>query len=357
MKRLFIFVTLVFAMMCNSCEKANGTANGDLPNGDQQEEQQKPEEGFVVKGWNGEFVQQMAEAYKYFVENNKMPTAVNVEGLDYGRGKMVAASCKLLKKIIAEPETWQDVEVDFLETASIPDNEKNNTLDVDEMDMATFIEVLDKSYKYAEEHNGLFPNYCTVNPDYVAEDGSKYSTKMVSNAIFVTLARIFDYYVTNNALPEKFNVWHSDFLRSTVNCPIDDPVVVAKMEEIIAGKTTDYEKAEAIFYYSLDEWEWVNYSNTSRGAVKTIQQKGGNCCDLSHAVVAMARAAGLPARYRHAQCKYKASGSIIGHVMAEIYVDGKWYLCDPSSSGTTFGNHEAWSVMDTFNGLYNALPF
>ena len=126
MKRLFIFVTLVFAMMCNSCEKANGTANGDLPNGDQQEEQQKPEEGFVVKGWNGEFVQQMAEAYKYFVENNKMPTAVNVEGLDYGRGKMVAASCKLLKKIIAEPETWQDVEVDFLETASIPDNEKNN---------------------------------------------------------------------------------------------------------------------------------------------------------------------------------------------------------------------------------------
>jgi transglutaminase-like putative cysteine protease len=129
------------------------------------------------------------------------------------------------------------------------------------------------------------------------------------------------------------------------------------MQEIIAGKNTDFEKAEAIFYYSLDEWEWVNYSNTSRGAVKTIQQKGGNCCDLSHAVVAMARAAGLPARYRHAQCKYKKSGKVIGHVMAEIYVDGKWYLCDPSSSGTTFGNHEAWSVMSTFNGLYDELPF
>lgn len=348
MKRLAFLFSLVCMLAICACTEAN-TLDGKEPD--------KEDPGFVVKGWNGEFVAEMADAYKYFLENNKLPNDVTVEGIKYGRGKMVAASCKLLEKIVAEPETWQDEEVDFLENASTPDNEKNNTLDINEMDLETFLVVIDKSYKYAEEHNGLFPNYCTVDANHKDPDGSEYSTKMVINAIAVTLARIFDYYVTNNELPETFNVWHSDFLRSTVNCPIDDPVVVAKMEEILAGKKTDYEKAEAIFYYSLDEWEWVNYSNTSRGAVKTIQQNGGNCCDLSHAVVAMARAAGLPARYRHAQCKYKASGSVIGHVMAEIYVDGRWYLCDPSSSGTTFGNHEAWSVMDTFNGYYNALPF
>ena len=349
MKRLAFLFSLVCMLSFCACTKANNPAT--------EEPEQEQEQGFVVKGWNGEFVAQMADAYKYFLENNKLPTAVNVEGLDYGRGKMVAASCQILKKMVAEPETWQDVEVNFLSNASTPDNEKNNTLNIEEMDMQTFLVVVDKIYTYAEQNNGLFPNYCTIDPNHVDADGSAYPTKMVINSISVTFARIFDYYVTNNKLPEKFNLWHSDFLHSTVNCPIDDPVVVAKMEEIIAGKKTDYEKAEAIFYYSLDEWEWVNYSNTSRGAVKTIQQKGGNCCDLSHAVVAIARAAGLPARYRHAQCKYKASGSIIGHVMAEIFVDGKWYLCDPSSSGTTFGNHEAWSVMSTFNGYYNALPF
>lgn len=347
MKRLFIFATLAFVMSCSSCQKGGG--------GSQQPEEE--EKGFVVKGWNGEFVSQMSKAYESFLETNKMPNMINVEGLDYARGKMVAASCQILKKMVAEPETWQDEEADFFDSASCPDNEKNNTVNFDELDMATFLVVVDKIYAYAEEHHGLFPNYCTIDADYTDADGSKYSTKLVSSAITVSFARIFNYYVTNNALPEKFSVWYSDYLHSTANCPVDDPVVVAKMKEIIAGKTTDYEKAEAIFYYSLDEWEWVNYSNTSRGAVKTINQKGGNCCDLSHAVVAIARAAGLPARYRHAQCKYKASGSIIGHVMAEIFVDGKWYLCDPSSSGTTFGNHEAWSVMDTFNGLYNELPF
>ena len=129
------------------------------------------------------------------------------------------------------------------------------------------------------------------------------------------------------------------------------------MKKVIDGKTTDYEKAKALFEHSLNEWEWINYSNTGKGAVKTITDKEANCCDLSHALVAMSRAAGLKARYYHAQCKYIKSGKVIGHVMAEIYVDGKWYLCDPSSTGTTFGNHEAWSVMQTFNGRYNELPF
>ena len=348
MKRIFVFAVLAAFMSCSSCQKDQGGDTTQPP---------KEEKGFVVKGWNGEFVREMADAYDYFLENNKMPTAVNVEGLDYGRGKMVAASCQILKKIIAEPETWQDQEVEFLTTASTPDNEKNNTLDIEEMDMQTFLVVVDKIYDFAKENNGLFPNYCTIDPNHKDPDGSTYSTKMVINSIFVTFARIFDYFVDNNALPEKFNVWHSDFLRPTVNCQSDSPVVIAMMEEITKGKTTDYDKAKALFEHALIEWDWVNYSNTSRGAVKTIQDGKGNCCDLSHAVVAMARAAGLPARYRHAQCKYKSSGSVIGHVMAEIFVDGKWYLCDPSSAGTTFGNHEAWSYMDTFNGYYNALPF
>ena len=345
MKR-FLLLSVAFMLVFSACSKANNPVG----------EEPKEDAGFVVKGWNGEFVAKMAGAYEYFVENNKMPATINVEGLNYGRGAMMAAGSQLLKKIVAEPETWQDEDVDFLQNVSCPDNEKNNTLDLNEMTMEQFLVVVNNAYAYAEK-NHVFPNYCTVDANHSDPDGSVYATQMVINAIYVTLARIFDHYVKNNELPQTFNVWHSDYLRSTANCPIDNELVVSTMQAITAGKKTDREKAEALFIHALDEWDWVDYMNTGRGAVKTIQNLGGNCCDLSHALVAMSRAAGIPARYRHAKCKYKKSGSLIGHVMAELYVDGKWYLCDPSSSGTTFGNHEAWSVMNPFHGYYNELPF
>lgn len=344
MKRFFCFLTLAFAISCTSCQKVNGS------NDNQKEE----DSGFVVKGWNGEFVAGMADAYQYFLENNKMPASVKVEGLDYGRGKMMAASCQILKKIIAAPDTWQDEEVEFLYDVACPDNEKNNTLDTDEMSMEQFLVVIDNAYAFAEKNN-VFPNYCTVNASHKDADGSEYDTKMVINAIFVTFARIFDYYVKNNELPETFNVWHSDFLRASSNCPITDNLVVSTVNEIIKGKTTDYDKAKAIFEYARDEWDYEGYNNTKYGAVKVIEGKQGNCCDMSHAIIAMSRAIGIPARYRHAQCQY--SSSVIGHVMAEIYVDGQWYLCDATNNGNTFGNHESWKYMVTFNGRYNALPF
>lgn len=348
MKRIAFFATLIFAISCGACKKVGP----ETP----PQEQIQEETGFVAKAWNGYFVEEMAAAYEYFLEHDKMPADVTVEGIKYGRGKMFAASYMLVQKIMNEPETWQDKEVEYNDSFSCPDNEKNNTIDVDELSMSDFMGVAKKAYEYAEK-NKVLPNYVTLNANHKDPDGSEYSTKMVINAISVGFARIFHYYKENNKFPESVSTWHSDYLRSVTNAPKDDPVVVAKMKEITNGLTTDMEKAKALFIYSLDEWEWVNYSNTSRGAVGTIQQNGGNCCDLSHALVAMGRAAGIPTRYRHAQCLYIKSGNIIGHVMAEFYVDGVWYLCDPSSSGTTFGNHEAWSVMKTFNGRYNKLPF
>lgn len=345
MKRLVLLTLLIIAMSCSSFHMVGAENIGKVQ-----------EKEFAVKNWNGSFVQAMSDAYQFFLENDMMPETITVEGVDYDRGKIMAASCQILKKIATEPETWQDEKVHFIDNALCADNPRNNTLDIDEMTLEQFLVVADKIYGYAEI-NKAFPNYCTIDADYQDADGSKYPTQLISNAIYVTFARIFGYFATYNKLPEKFSVWHSDFLRSVTNCPIDDPAVIAAMEEAISGKTTNFEKAKALFEYSLNKWEWINYSNTAKGAVKTIIDKEANCCDLSHALVAMSRAAGLPARYYHGQCRYIKSGKVIGHVMAEIYVDGKWYLCDVSSTGTTFGNHEAWSTMETFNGRYNELPF
>lgn len=339
MKRIITLVLPIALLICG-CEKTPD--NPDTGNGE-----------FTATGWNGYYVEAMASAYGYFLENDKMPSTINVEAIDFDRGEYIAAGCVILKKIKEEPDTWQDNEADFIDVPA-PSSNANNTIDKDEMTLDEFMTVLDNNYDYAVTNN-RFANYCTVESEHTDPDGSQYSTKLTINAFAVMLARIFDYFAENNVLPETISTWHSDFLRETKNCEVTSPVVIAEMEKAIGNATTDYDKAKAIFEYARDEWEYENYYNTTRGAVKTIEDKAGNCCDLTHGIVAMARAAGIPSRYRHAQCMY--SSGVIGHVMAELYVDGVWYLCDASNNNNTFGNHEAWSYMETFNGRFSELDF
>ena len=308
---------------------------------------------FTATGWNGYFAEALAKAYDEFSETGDIPATVNVEGLKYNRGRYLAAGIQILRKIIAEPDTWQDEDVTYI-IASGPDSYANNTFNDDVMTFDAFMDVLDIAYEYAGERN-VFPNYCTTETEHKDPDGSVYSVKMTINTIYVMMTRVFAYFVENNSLPEEISTWDADYLHETLNCEVSDPLVVSAMETATEGLVSDYDRAKAIFEYARDEWEWLNYNNTSKGAVGTIQDKGGNCCDLTHAIVAMSRAVGIPARYRHAQCQY-ASG-VIGHVIAEIYVDGVWYLADASNNENTFGNHEAWSHMATFNGRYNELPF
>lgn len=332
------FLAAVMLMGC-SCDKGNDPDEQAV--------------AFEATGWNGYMVEEMARAYEEYSVDEEMPVTINVEGIKYHKGQYFAASCKILEKMVQEPDTWQDEDVDFISSPG-PDSNISNTINADSMSLADFLGVISNVYSYAEEKN-IFPNYCTLEENHQDSDGSVYSIKLPINSIYVMMARVFAYFVENNSLPEEISTWDADYLHETANCEVSDPLVISAMEIATEGKTSDYDRAKAIFDYARDEWEWLDYNNTSKGAAGTIEAKGGNCCDLTHAIVAMSRAAGIPARYRHAQCQY--SSSVIGHVIAEIYVDGVWYLADASNNENTFGNHEAWSHMATFNGRYNELPF
>lgn len=310
----------------------------------------------LTKDCSSQFVEQMSKAYDYFRKHDRMPDSIRVGGEDFNSGMMLSAGYNLVRKMMAEPQTWTQSDVEYSDSYLCPDNERNNTLDIDEIALTDLMKLAENAHAFAQK-NGVFPNYCTVDPGHMDPDGSAYPTQMIINAISISFARVFHHYANSGILPEKVCTWHSDFLRSTDNSPKENALVKSTMRKITKGLTSDYDKAKALFEYARDAWEWENYSNTAKGAAKTIKDKGANCCDLSHTLIAMSRAAGIPARYRHAQCKYIKSGKVIGHVMAELYVDGKWYLCDPSSNEDTFGNHEAWAYMDTFNGRYRELPF
>ena len=314
----------------------------------------KPDEKeFTLDSYNGHFVQALSDAYKTFVETDELPASINVEGMTYSKAKYIAGACILLDKISTSPDKWQETDIELPKvSASSVDNW--DTFYPDSLSLSEVKWLATTIYSYATE-KGIFPNYCTFPTKYVESDGTEHDNMLTFNNSAVVLARLFHEYVAGKGtFPAKVSSWQSDFLRKTDDCEIDSPVVLAAAKEAIGTKTSVRDKAEALFNYSRDKWEWVDYSNTVKGSAKTITDKAGNCCDLSHALIAMTRASGIPARYMHGQCQF--SSSVIGHVFVEMYVDGKWYICDPSNNSNTFGTHN-WKHMVTFNGRYKTLPF
>lgn len=327
---------------------------------------------FTAKHFNGFFVESLAAAYDTFVEKDALPMSINVDGITYGRGQYLAVACMLLKNIQADPEHWEENEVEVPLRMSSNSTLANNTFEQDSISLEALTWAAEKAFAYGETHSAL-PNYVsfgtitvpsrgadstfTYTYDTPFKDGVKYIGKLIWADYGAALLRVFHYFKQNSTLPDKVCTWGSDFLRKTNYCDIDAPEVIAARDAALSklpAEATQIQKVKALFEYALNEWEWINYSNTLKGAVKTIQSKEGNCCDLTHATVAICRAAGIPARYLHGQCYF--SDGVYGHVIPEIWDGHRWWICDPYKKGATMGN-PIWKGMETFNGRYKELPF
>lgn len=136
------------------------------------------------------------------------------------------------------------------------------------------------------------------------------------------------------------------FLAPTELVPLDG-IVKATSDKITAGKTSDVEKARAIY-------EWVvenTYRNAATrgcgtGDVASLLQSGnlgGKCADLNALYVGLVRAAGIPARDLYgirvapSAFGYKSLGansptiSKAQHCRAEVWLDGfGWVATDPA---------------------------
>ena len=80
-----------------------------------------------------------------------------------------------------------------------------------------------------------------------------------------------------------------------------------------------------------------------------------NCVDHSDLVVALARAAGIPARYQEGYCDF--SDGWYDHVWAQLYVNGEWYYADTISTLNTFGVINNWNLKTyTLEGTFIQFP-
>ena len=129
-------------------------------------------------------------------------------------------------------------------------------------------------------------------------------------------------------------------------------------KKITKKYNNNFDKAVAIFNYVRDTLDYQYYANTRKGASKTLKTKAGNCCDHANLIVALCRAAKIPARYSHSKSCLFGSGHREGHVWAQIYVGGTWYSADGTSLRNSFGHIEKWNTRtNRINNNYRSLPF
>jgi transglutaminase-like putative cysteine protease len=147
------------------------------------------------------------------------------------------------------------------------------------------------------------------------------------------------------------------YLIATSHCQSNSPTIKALAAKITGTSTSNYTKAVKIFNWVRDHISYSFYYNTRYGALGTLQTRSANCADTAHLMVALTRAAGIPARYNHGSCRF-SSGNVYGHVWAQVFVNGKWYYADGTSSRNSFGVVKNWNTSSfTLKGIYATLPF
>jgi transglutaminase-like putative cysteine protease len=213
-----------------------------------------------------------------------------------------------------------------------------------------------------------FTNTNRVSPNYASSSLGKIQYK----SLVYMYSRIMNYYSTQNVLPNyaTMNSWPSTsnspttvipaalqiYLHPTNNCQSNSPTIIALAATITKGSTSTYAKATALFNWVRGNIGYSFYYNTNHGALGTLTSKTANCCDTSNILIALSRAAGIPAKYISADCDF--SGTWYGHVFAQIYVGGTWYNADAISYRNTFGVINNWDTSTIIvKGIYAQLPF
>ncbi|MGZ7107695.1 MAG: transglutaminase-like domain-containing protein, partial [Methanobacterium sp.] len=146
------------------------------------------------------------------------------------------------------------------------------------------------------------------------------------------------------------------YLQATLHCEVNDPSINSLAWSLALGGN-GINEATKIFNWVRDYVDYSFYYNTKYGAAGTLYWMEGNCVDTAHLLVALERAAGIPARYEHVYAQF-SSGTWYGHVIAQVYVNGAWYDADACSYSNTFGHINNWNTATaTYYGIYASLPF
>lgn len=117
------------------------------------------------------------------------------------------------------------------------------------------------------------------------------------------------------------------------------PAVWRQALDVQAGSEDVFETSYAIMEHIFRSYTYRSGSTTvSTHASEVIERRTGVCQDFAHAMVALCRAIGIPARYVSgyffdATRDHHLRGSEASHAWVEVYIDGAgWIGLDPTNN-------------------------
>jgi len=125
---------------------------------------------------------------------------------------------------------------------------------------------------------------------------------------------------------------NQDYLEPGPLCDPSNSSITELAERISTGKN-DFETAHALFDWVRDNIEYRVLGIESADA--TLGRGQGCCLAKSNLLVALARARGIPARYRQFSGYLNSPDERIArvkheHIVPELYVNDRWIIGDPA---------------------------
>lgn len=193
-----------------------------------------------------------------------------------------------------------------------------------------------KTRKGQDEALDVIPvrNYSFDSPFYLRFGPGEYQVSInvpeirTGNSSTFRFTSVAEFKVENTASEDNRDLLPSRGIQS------DNPDIIALAHEITKNKSTDMEKAKAIYEYTARNVVYdVNKLNNNDfawddSALKTLDRKSGVCQDYAYLAAALLRASGIEARF--------VTGTAIAgfwpenHAWIEARVNGKWISLDPT---------------------------
>ncbi len=158
-----------------------------------------------------------------------------------------------------------------------------------------------------------------------------------------------EYEVTVNALDYDLSVCSGEMIQTFTNAEkyleVDHPEISTLAESLTADAETDCQAVNNIYTYVIDSMNYAGYVPGDNGALLAHQTGTGDCTDYADLMIALTRAAGIPARFvegvTYGTDGYYDEGQT-KHDWLEVYLPGSgWVPMDP-----TWGENDA----DTYFG-------
>lgn len=122
------------------------------------------------------------------------------------------------------------------------------------------------------------------------------------------------------------------FLKPSPMIQSDHPEVIRESGRALASASTDRGKVQALLSY-VHRSVRKTYRAQLSNALDVLKEMEGDCTEHTVLFVALARAAGIPARPVVGLTYTPTSGGGFGgHAWAEVYLAGQWYPVDPTSN-------------------------